>query len=575
MFIIPIPKKFEIKEEKIKAVSFSLNVDSDEIKEFASFLDKNGETQVKFLKNEALKDEEYKITVDNNGILAEYGEIVGAFRATATLKQITTQNENGELNCLEIYDKPDFKNRGYMLDVSRSKIPNTDYLKSLVDLMADLKYNQLQLYMDNLIYEYKNFLDYVKDTDPYTRAEIEELDAYCQKKFISLVPNQNGFGHMGAWTSKKELSHLAITGKNGKPSGTLNPLKKESLELVDKIYDGFLDAFQADIVNICLDEPFELGLNETKEVCEKYGVGRVYTDYLKKICELVTTKYKKTPMFFDDIIFKHEEEIANIPKIAIVMQWGYETEHHYDRHCRKLQENGLRFYVCPGSSMWGSTLGRMNNAITNIENAPENGQYYGAEGFLLTEWGDGGHPQFPASSYFPLAYGATMSWNVGDHNNEWAYFERRTNLEYTRKYLDKYVYKVQNDISLADIVYRLGNYYLVEDMLKFNGTELFHYLYNMNEITPEKRKGFERVKKYVSELKEELSKVKADEIMLREIKNNCDIVIYIADLLSNENKTPDINEKERILKEFEALWLMKNRRSGMNNFGEVLKRLEA
>ena len=63
--------------------------------------------------------------------------------------------------------------------------------------------------------------------------------------------------------------------------------------------------------------------------------------------------------------------------------------------------------------------------------------------------------------------------------------------------------------------------------------------------------------------------------MLREIKNNCDIVIYIADLLSNENKTPDINEKERILQEFEELWLMKNRRSGMNNFGEVLKRLEA
>ena len=69
-----------------------------------------------------------------------------------------------------------------------------------------------------------------------------------------------------------------------------------------------------------MDEPFELGLNETKEACEKHGVGKVYTDYLNKICELVSKKYNKTPMFWDDIVFKHPEQLENIPKKVIVME---------------------------------------------------------------------------------------------------------------------------------------------------------------------------------------------------------------------------------------------------------------
>ena len=96
---------------------------------------------------------------------------------------------------------------------------------------------------------------------------------------------------------------------------------KENIKIPDPaVYDGYFDAFSADTVNIGMDEPIEIRLNETKEICEKEGIGKVYADYLNKVCGLILEKYKKRPMFWDDIIFKHPEQLANIPKEAVLMQ---------------------------------------------------------------------------------------------------------------------------------------------------------------------------------------------------------------------------------------------------------------
>lgn len=563
MFIIPNPQHLELKDEKIKVSSFCVLADCDEIYKFADcFNDKNGSIKVTFNRSDCLNQEHYKIEINQKDINVLYGDLEAAYRAVTTLKQIFEQQEDGEINCLCIEDYPSIKNRGYMLDVSRGKLPKLEYLKNLVDTMADLKYNQLQLYMDSFVYDYKNFPEYVKDTDPITRKEIMELDEYCKERFINLVPNQNGFGHMEHWIAKKELSHLAITGKKGTKFSTLNPLLDESLELVDRIYDGFADSFSSKYMNIGMDEPAELGLNETEEICKKYGVGKVYTDYLKKICQLCSNKYNKIPMFWDDIVFKHEEQIENLPKDAVVMHWGYETEHHYDRNCRKLSEKGLRFYVCPGTSMWGSYTGRTNNCIVNMSKAAECGNYYGAEGFLLTEWGDNGHPQFPSTALFPLTYGAAVSWNCGDHNVEIDYALRRNRISDCKKYLDKYLYNCKGEKSLADIVCRMGNYYLLEDALQFNCAGIAHYTFYIDMVAKEQKEAFGRVRDYMISLRKELELVDADEICIKEIKSNCDMVILVASKLAG----CEMNYKEEFKElkdEFEKLWLAKNRRPGI------------
>jgi hypothetical protein len=542
-------------------------------------------TELCFVKDKLLQDEAYKIDIEDNKIIIFYGEIVGAYRAVSTFKQIVLQAEKEQISQLYIEDFANIKNRGLMLDISRGKIPNIETLKELIDFLSDLKYNQLQLYMDSFVFEYENFRDYCKDTQPLTVAEILELDVYCKERFMELVPNQNGFGHMGAWLEKEELKHLGIKKDVGTISDTLDPLNINSLKLMEKIYDSLLPHFSSDYVNIGLDEPFSLGQGQTKEICELEGAGKIYVDYLIKVCKLVQEKYRKTPMFWADIAFKYPEQLSRIPKECIVMEWGYETEHHYDRNCRKLRDLNLNFYVCPGTSTWGSITGRTNNMLFNIHSAAEAGSYYGAAGFLLTDWGDGGHPQFPPISYFSYLFGGSYAWNAGSHNVEIAYAEREKVIADCKQYLDRFVFCVQGEKSLCDILYRMGNYYLLENKLVFNNAETIHLLHmaktDLKMLKEADETGFLRVQQYMESLRLELDDVQANSLMLEEIKCNCDMVCKLSAtlyLLIRKEKghlaepiEQLITELEYIKEKFQILWKKCNHKVGIEIFATFIE----
>lgn len=575
--LVPKPKRITVDGKRLNYQAFRLFADSEEIASFTGELfSESGDIPVRYQRDTALTGEQYTIQVAENGVGIGYATLEGAYRATATWKQIVAQSEKGCLPCLEIYDEPDFENRGYMLDISRGKVPKMSFLKKLVDILSDLKYNQLQLYMDAFVFEYASFPQYADKATCLTRRQIKDLERYCKKRFIKLVPNQNGLGHMGAWTAKQELAHLAITGADGKPSPTLNPLKAETLSLVEKIYGDVLQTFSADIINIGMDEPLELGLNETKDACDAYGVGTVYTEYLKKICAIISEKYHKTPMFWDDIVFRYPEQLENIPKNAVVMDWGYEEQSPFERNCRRLAELNRRFYVCPGSSTWLTFTGRSHNAILNISAAAEVGKYYGAEGFLLTEWGDGGHPQFPAITYFALVFGGAVAWSAGSHVCDDAFNERRKVLEDCHFYTDKYLLKSQGERSLSKLLYRMGNYYLLEDGLCFNHAESVRYGYRYAEDKPncEKKRAFVRVAKYMEILKRELKGIRVHRFVKREIKANAEMVIVTAMALAYGVDKRLEKRISTLQKEFAILWKRENMPKGVEIFVERLENLK-
>ena len=566
MTILPMLKKMIQGEGKLFAQKFKLQVDNDAICEFIDLPEAEDGSLVSFEKVSGKVDEWYSVNINNDGVFIKYADIEGAYRAYTTLKQLIRENALGELCFVEIEDYPSIKNRGYMFSIS--KIPHKDYLKWLIDLISDMKYNQLQLYMDHSdVYQYKNFPSYWH-RDAFSKEEIEEIDEYCRKHFIKLVPTTNGFGHMESWIAKDEFKHLGITRDDGAPSRTVNPLMEESLELVDKIYDGFLDAFSADMVNIGMDEPFELGMGETKEACEKEGQGKIYTDHVIKICKLASKKYGKTPMLWDDIIFKYPEQLKRLPKDCIVLDWGYETEHYFDRYCNTLSSHGLRFYVCPGSSTWRTYTGRSVNMMFNIVAAAKSAAFYNAEGFLMTEWSDPGHMHTPTITYLPLILAGAMSWNSGSNDDIEACMERREVMARCYEYLDKNIFKAEGNISLADIIYRMGNYYFLENSVNCNATELSCCFTRPEVITEEMKPGFRRVIEYMKGIRKELDAVKADEICLREAKLNCDMVIFTAELVLGKR---DKVEADRIEKEKAYLYKCRFKEKGIEIFSNMLK----
>ena len=106
---------------------------------------------------------------------------------------------------LTIADWPVLPHRAYMKDIARCRIPTMIELYRMVDLMASLKYNQLQLYME-ASYAYEQHEEVWKGTSPMTAEEIQLLDTYCHARCIELVPNQNSLGHMHRWLIHEKYS---------------------------------------------------------------------------------------------------------------------------------------------------------------------------------------------------------------------------------------------------------------------------------------------------------------------------------------------------------------------------------
>ena len=595
MKIIPKPQETEIFEGEFRfADCYKISDEYKNVKNYIkTFVEvvSDSQNEIIFKKDESFFDEEYTILLDEEIVITSKDER-GAFRAATTLKQLAFEKK---VEKQKIHDYPDIKNRGIMLDISRGKIPNIETLYEIVDILGDLKYNQLQLYMESFVFEYEHFLEYCKDTMPLTVKEITNLKEYCNSKFIELVPNQNGFGHMGHWLKKDELKDLAIKREDEKPSATINPLDERSLELIDRIYSDLLPYFDSDFLNIGMDEPFELGMGQTKEACEKEGKGTIYVNYLNKVIDLARKKHNKTPMFWDDIVFKHSEKLCDIDKNGIFMTWGYEAEWPFKDRCRVLKENGLRFYTCPGTSTWGSVTGRFDNMLYNIDIAANACVIYEGEGFLLTDWGDGGHPQFFVMSILPYIYGAFSSWNYNgdkwvceekhaEHSHE-ASMKQSSVVRDMEDYADRFIFKGK---KLSRSLHRMANYYHIENNEEYNGTCLWadinRILYKQfGEEIRINLEDYEMVEKYMQNIMEKLNSLDRDTPYIEEAKCNCNMVIefvrFLESLLKNEKDTELIKDILALKEEFSRLWDKKNHAVGKDIFikklDDIVKYIES
>jgi hexosaminidase len=409
----------------------------------------------------------YRLRIDDAGIMAEASDREGLSYAAITLAQLLRQHGKSLPLC-EIEDSPDFPIRGVMLDVSRDKVPTMETLYWLIDHLAELKYNHLQLYIEHA-FAYQNHAEVWKDASPLTAEEIRALDAYCRERCIDLVPNQNSFGHLERWLAHPRYLHLAELPQGGAPlpwggfqakPASLCPTDPRSFEFLGELYDEYLPNFSSPLFNVGCDEPFDLrGAGRSQEQVKQVGEGRVYLDTILKLHAMVSKRGKKMA-FWGDIIIAHPELVPEVPQDALVLEWGYEADHPFDAHGAHFAASKIPFCVCPGTSSWNSLGGRTDNMRGNIRSAAENGLKHSACGLIVCDWGDWGHWQ-PLSLSFPgFVYAAGVSWN-GAANRD---IDLATACD------------MQMTEGFGKLLLDLGNVYTLAGATRGNSTELFHIL---------------------------------------------------------------------------------------------------
>lgn len=96
---------------------------------------------VKILSDTSLAKEEYRLTVNENGVLIKASSQAGAYYALQSVRMLGRFDEGkNEIPYVEISDKPQYKWRGLALDESRHFF-GKDSIKALLDDMFRLKLN--------------------------------------------------------------------------------------------------------------------------------------------------------------------------------------------------------------------------------------------------------------------------------------------------------------------------------------------------------------------------------------------------------------------------------------------------
>lgn len=363
------------------------------------------------------KTQSYNLFINENNVIIQGADNAGILYGVQTLRQIIRQS-GAHLPGLSISDAPSIVNRGFYYDTSRGRIPTLDYLKELADSLSFYKINQLQLYIEHS-YLFENLSEVWRDDTPLTAEDILELDAYCRKLEIELVPSLASFGHLCKLLSTKTYHHLCeleeshkapFTFRDRMMHHTIDCSAPESLKLMKSMLLEYMQLFTSKQFNICADETFDLGKGKNRIRAGQEGVTAIYTEFLTKLSNFITDN-GRIPMFWSDIICEEPDAYRQLPEELICLHWDYEPAPAEDRLQKLVAAGAKHLYVCPGVHGWNHLINIHHNAYENISTMCRYGHKYHTMGVLTTDWGDFGHINHPVFSRLGMIYGAAFSWS--------------------------------------------------------------------------------------------------------------------------------------------------------------------
>ena len=382
-----------------------------------------------------LGNQGYIIRVTDSGVLVAGRNAQGLFYGVQTLRQLLRPEDLAgktlAVPALVIRDWPSMEWRGVSDDISRGPIPTPDYLKMQIRTLAEYKINLLGFNMEHVFDFQSQPLVSPKEAAPkeaaLTPAEIKELVEYASKYYITLLPEQQAFGHLHQFLKYEIYSDLAET-----PHGhVLTPTNPKTYDFIRQVYGEVVPLFPGPFFHIGSDETFELGLGQTKALAAQQGLGRVYLEHLQKVFEIMQP-YHKQLMFWGDIAVKYPELLTILPKDMIAVPWDYDPKPSYENIITPYTNAGLRVVVAPGAGNWGVIWPNLESAFVNIRNFVRDGQKHQAIGALNTTWNDDGE-SLVDMTWPGLVFGAAASWQPGESSIEdfkssydWAFYRNNS-----------------------------------------------------------------------------------------------------------------------------------------------------
>ncbi|MEC3907186.1 glycoside hydrolase family 20 protein [Tamlana sp. 2201CG12-4] len=318
---------------------------------------------IRFVENEEFEDEAYKLEVDKDKITITAKGNAGFIYGLESIRQLLPEAiESSEIVSdvewiipnVTITDKPRFKWRGLMLDVSRHFF-DKDYIKQVIDGLVMHKMNVLHLHLIDdqgwriEIKKYPeltnvgawrvdqedkhwNARDAVSPDEKgtyggfFTQEELKELVAYAQSRNVEIIPEIEMPAHVtSAIAAYPELSCLEKP--VGVPSGGVWPItdiycagKDSTFEFLENVLIEVMNIFPSKYIHIGGDEATKTNW-KTCPNCKK----RMKTEGLHDVEELQSYFIKRMEKFinsYDKKLVGWDEILeGGLAPDATVMSW--------------------------------------------------------------------------------------------------------------------------------------------------------------------------------------------------------------------------------------------------------------
>ncbi len=373
--------------------------------------------------------EGYTITPGSNSLTLTAPSSAGLFYAAQTLKQlIVNDGAAAVLHLATIRDWPAMQYRGFHDDLSRGPVPRLAFQMTLIRELAAYKYNLYSPYFEHTQQYASNPL-FAPPGGSISAEDARALTAYAAKYHITVVPEQEAFGHLHHNLTWEEYSDLAET-----PHGSvLAPSQPGSLTLIDQMFTELAAMYPGPFLHIGADETVDLGLGQTKDAVDSQGLGPVYLDFMQKIVASLAPLHRRllfwgdiaqsvvqgntpygadTPNRVDPNLLKNLP--ASFKQATIAVAWWYSPHpaKGFARFLTPFTEAGFETWVAPGINNWSVVYPDNNDALENIQQFVAEGQRQHATGMLNTSWNDDGE-SLADNNWYGILFGGAAAWQPG------------------------------------------------------------------------------------------------------------------------------------------------------------------
>lgn len=355
-----------------------------------------------------MHDEGYVIVPAGNGIAVIADTSAGIFYGVQSVKQlILGRGSKATLQVAIIRDWPAMRYRGISDDLSRGPLPTLDFQKRQIRTIAAYKLNVYSPYFENTL-QYPSNPVPALNGGSMTPDEARELVKYAQNYHVTIIPEQEAFGHLHHVLKYEQYAALAET-----PMGNvLAPGQPGSLELIGAWFKEIAAVFPGPFLHIGADETADLGKGQTRAAVEAQGLGPVYIDFLLQIHGKLAPLGRRL-LFWGDIAMKDPGEVKRLPKDMIAVAWTYSPEQNgFLPWLKPYSDAGLETWVASGVNNWNRVYPDNDFALRNIQGFVRDGQTVGSTGMLNTVWNDDGEGLF-LSDWYGVLFGAAAAWQPG------------------------------------------------------------------------------------------------------------------------------------------------------------------